>query len=118
MAWSNIASTFVGGTDIPIGYGQANTTLIVNQSGCTSGAAYYCDNLSEGGYNDWFLPSLSEMLKLCDNRNAIGGFVAGDYWSSSEYSREYAYYTGNYSSPWWDYWYKNQTKRVRAVRYF
>ena len=123
MAWSNIASTLVGDTEMSIGYGQANTTLIVNQSGCASGAAYYCDNLSEGGYNDWFLPSLNELWKLLENKDAIGGFNSdGHYWSSSEYdtlnNTLNAYYLMNFSPIMYDYEYKNWVKSVRAVRYF
>jgi cytochrome c551/c552 len=84
MLWSNIGDASVGTTGIEIGTGWRNTTLIVSQSGCTSGAAYYCDNLTEGGKDDWFLPSKNELNQLWINRVAIGGFAAEDYWSSSE----------------------------------
>ncbi|MBA7517446.1 hypothetical protein ES705_09500 [subsurface metagenome] len=87
MAWSNIIDASVGTTGTALGTGQANTTAIVGQSGCESGAAYYCDNLIVGVYDDWFLPSLDELDKLYDNRNIIGGFTTElFYWSSSEFA--------------------------------
>jgi hypothetical protein len=126
VAWSpNYSNTWVaiGETGIALYTGKDNTDRITefydNSIYSTfTYAAGIARDYESGGYDDWFLPSLSEMLKLCDNRNAIGGFVAEDYWSSSEHSREYAYYIGNYSSPWWAEEYKNRLKRVRAVRYF
>jgi len=38
-AWSNITDTWVLGTAIAIGTGQANTTKIINQTGHTASAA-------------------------------------------------------------------------------
>ncbi|NTW31812.1 MAG: DUF1566 domain-containing protein [Bacteroidetes bacterium] len=88
IAWSNITSPSVGSTAEGIGAGMANTTTIVGQSGCTSGAAYICKHpfTGDGGYTDWFLPSKFELVKLSENRVAIGGFVDAYYWSSTEYS--------------------------------
>jgi len=116
IAWSNII-TLVGTTGTAIGIGQANTTTIVGQSGCTSGAAYLCEHLIEGGYNDWFLPSKDELNQLYLNRVAIGGFADDTYWSSSEASASsawtHSFYYGTQSSPG-----KGSIERVRAVRVF
>lgn len=35
-------------------------------------------------YDDWYLPSYMELVEMYTNRVAIGGFVAGRYWSSTE----------------------------------
>jgi uncharacterized repeat protein (TIGR02543 family) len=121
IAWSNITDTSVGTTGVAIGTGQANTTLIVNQIvdtiHCTSGAAKLCDVLTEGSYSDWFLPSRNELNKLYINKDAIGGFAVGTYWSSSEYNAvaaQYQYFgSGNQ-----DLYSKVGTFRVRAVRAF
>jgi hypothetical protein len=116
MAWSNITDTSVGTTRTAIGDGQANTTLIVNQSGCTSGAAYYCYYLVKNGFSDWFLPSKNELNKLYLNRVAIGDF-ADYYWSSSENTAYTAWYqhfgNGNQNHDDKTYYF-----RVRAVRAF
>jgi hypothetical protein len=90
IAWSNIIA-LVGTTGTAIGTGQANTTAIVGQSGCTSGAAWLCDHLIEGSYSDWYLPSKDELNKLYLNRVAIGGFDDYYYWSSSEFSASNAW---------------------------
>jgi hypothetical protein len=117
MVWSNITTTSVGTTGTAIGTGQANTTLIVAQTGCTSGAAYYCDNLNEGSYNDWFLPSKDELNQLYLNKVAVGGFADLYYWSSSEYDATNAwlqyFLTGDQS-----YSTRGVVARVRAVRAF
>jgi hypothetical protein len=117
IEWSNITITSVGTTGTAIGTGQANTTAIVGQAGCTSGAAKLCNDLTVGDYNDWFLPSRDELNKLFINKVAIGGFADSTYWSSSEYNyysaRGQFFITGgqdNYS--------KVDYKRVRAVRAF
>ena len=82
--WSNIQDTAVTGTGTAIGTGQANTAAIVGQGGCTSGAAFDCNSLVEGGYSDWYLPSKDELNELYVNRDAIGGFAGWDYCCSSQ----------------------------------
>jgi hypothetical protein len=117
MPWSNITGTLIGTTGTALGTGKANTTAIAGQAGCTSGAAYYCDNLIIDIYDDWFLPSKDELDKLYFNKDPIGGFADSSYWSSSEFSTSYAWYqvflNGNKV-----YYNKNYLRRVRAVRAF
>jgi len=118
IAWSNITDTLVGTTGTAIGTGQANTTAIVGQADCASGAAKLCDDLTLNTYSDWFLPSKDELHKLYLNKDAIGGFTTSWYWSSSEGDANRAwmrYFSSDYSLS----WYKNYTyPRVRAVRTF
>jgi hypothetical protein len=117
ITWSNITNILVGTTGTAIGTGQANTTAIVGQSGYTGGAAWLCNDLTEGGYSDWYLPSKDELYKLYLNQVAIGGFSDYAYWSSSEYdaSDAWAQYFGNGDQ---DYYSKYIDLRVRAVRAF
>ena len=84
LTWSNVGDAMVG-TSGAAGTGAANTVAIVAQPGCTSGAAYLCANLVEGGYSDWYMPSSGELSLMYVNRAAIGGF-ASIYWSSTEFS--------------------------------
>jgi len=65
--------------DTHIGSGLQNSTdlQIFSGVGNTSDAAGYCLNLNTAGYNDWYLPSLQELLQLYFNRVAIGGFSNG-----------------------------------------
>lgn len=124
MAWSNITGTSVGATGTAIETGQANTALIVAQivdtTTCTSGAAYLCDHLIEGGQSDWFLPSKDELNKLYLNKTAIGGFHVdpnSPYWSSSESSNTGAWFQGFETGP-QNGLTKSNACYVRAVRYF
>lgn len=43
-----------------------------------------CDNLIAGGKTDWRLPTRDELMLLFANRNLVGGFNKGTYWSSTE----------------------------------
>jgi hypothetical protein len=118
IEWSNITSTLVGTTGTAIGTGQANTTAIVGQEGCKLGAAKLCEDLTEHGYNDWFLPSRDELNKLYINKGAIGGFYyIGIYWSSSERDADGAWQQTFFSGYQVNYG-KGYVGRVRAVRYF
>lgn len=53
--------------------------------GCTdwSSANMMCNNSTIGGFSDWRLPTLDELYVLYNNRELIGGFTTGDYWSST-----------------------------------
>ena len=92
-------TTANSGTSIEVGTGQANTIAMMNQTGFTGGAAKVCDDYvnadtGTGVYSDWYLPSKNELLKLRNNKTAIGGFKligTSVYWSSSEDSVSTAY---------------------------
>jgi len=107
--------TTIGGTSTGIGSGSANTTAIVNSCSESGIAARICDNLSSGGYSDWFLPSRDELNQMYIQRSIIGGFSSSDYWSSSELSSDYGWLQ-NFYSGYQDYLDKNTSFKVRCVR--
>jgi len=117
IQWYNGSWVVTGATGFAIGFGQANTTAIVTIQGAGSYAAQLCNDLTVGGYNDWFLPSKDELEKLYINKGAIGGFADDYYWSSSEDDTNYAWIQ-NFNSGYQSYDGKNYTHRVRAVRAF
>ena len=82
--WSS-DSVMVANTRRGVGYGRQNTEYIVNKLGPGDYAAYYCANSTAGGYDDWYLPSLDELIMMCENLNlaGIGGVTNMWYWSSS-----------------------------------
>jgi len=90
-------STLVGGTLMTVGSGAANTGKIINVYGTgTDYAAGICDayinnETGTGVYTDWYLPSLSDLQQLYNNRDLIKNFTTGYYWSSSETSSTNAY---------------------------
>jgi len=108
-------------TSIAIGKGKANTKAIVNECSETGIAARICDNLVLNGYSDWFLPSKDELNQIFLNKNFIGGFANGYYWSSSEnISKSTSNYTWNqfFGTGGQGYATKNTKCCVRAIRAF
>jgi membrane-bound lytic murein transglycosylase MltF len=65
--------------------------------------------------NDWRLPTKDELKEMYKNKETIGGFVAGYYWSSSEYNSfcawGQAFYDGSQHES-----NKIGARRVRCVR--
>ena len=106
-----------------IGTGKSNTETIVQRHGNGTYAAKLCYDLVLNGYSDWFLPSKDELNLLFLNREAIGGFEADLYWSSSDETNEYghtgAWYQVFRNTLGRQNWHGKANKhRVRAVRYF
>jgi Protein of unknown function (DUF1566) len=120
---SNSAAWGCAGVDISGADGQAigdgNQNTIDIMAGCpTAGiAARLCGDLSQGGYSDWYLPSLDELTQLYNNRVAIGGFSPVTYWSSSEFTDNNAL-TKNFSTGGTSQTGKGNTLSVRAIRSF
>jgi hypothetical protein len=89
-AWSGNVSVEIGVTaqGTAIGTGYANTLAIVGQSdgGNTAARAGTISRAYRGPNNlsDWFLPSKEELNQLYLERTTVGGFVADNYWSSTE----------------------------------
>jgi len=88
IAWSVIgsfcATNLVGATGSTIGTGAANTAIIV--SACTgTTAASVCDAVTDGGYSDWYLPSVGELDAINNTLRSGNGFTANlFYWTSTE----------------------------------
>ncbi len=68
--------------------GAQNTKKIIHMLGAGNDpAADVCVGLTEGGYTDWYLPSINELDLMYINLylEGIGNFTQdGDYWSSTE----------------------------------
>lgn len=117
--WGCDGTSIFGANGTAVGTGEQNTIDI--ETGCaTSGtAADICANLSLGDYSDWFLPSKDELNLMYTNLEVfgVGGFADHGYWSSSEYDANYAW-AQNFNDGYQYFSYKNNYKRVRAVRAF
>jgi uncharacterized protein (TIGR02145 family) len=105
--------TFLGGTNLDFGSGQANTTSIL--AGCNEQGipARGCDNLTYNFFSDWYLPSASELSQAVLNVDANwnSDFI---YWSSTEFNANLAYAVGYTGSSFGRL--KNQPARVRCIR--
>ncbi|MBA7515592.1 hypothetical protein ES705_07634 [subsurface metagenome] len=107
------------GTLTTIGSGSVNTDLIIERNG---GDSTYAAGLARayngGGYTDWFLPSKDELNELWVNRELVGGFTNGTYWSSSEYSSENRGWNQDFFTGFQVDVLKSSPHKVRAVRAF
>lgn len=88
----------VVGTLSDFGAGKENTRLIVEQFELANGgnyAAYLADQLVYNWYDDWYLPSRTELHFMQSKLHAagLGGFTDVGYWSSTadEALDDYAY---------------------------
>lgn len=107
-----------GAQNSGVGYGHSNTQAIIN--GCYESyiAAAASTMINSGNYNDWYLPTVEELrlifLNLIDEN--IPGYIQQEYWTSTEYNINNAYYldsamgqkTGN----------KDEWKNVMGIRGF
>lgn len=82
-------TNLIGGMSELMGAGADNTDKIIAQndpdsSGLVTYAAGLARAYTGGGYTDWFLPSLNELVRLYENKALIGGFTTMIYWNSTE----------------------------------
>jgi hypothetical protein len=98
--------------------GKTNTPYW--QSG-TGYARTLCDNkvvVNSKLGSGWYIPAAGELQILYNNRNAIGGFGTGYYWSSTEYNINSAWYLDFGSGSWINGSNKLNHFQVRCVRSF
>lgn len=74
-----------------------------------------CGNLSAFGYDDWYLPSKTELAALYENKEALGGFDSSWYWSRTEDSASNAWGQSFLNGNQFIY-YKTSATHVRCVR--
>ena len=117
-AWG-CEGTVTGATGTAIGDGAANTMAILGGCADPGTAAELASNFSNGGFSDWFLPSLDELNEMYTQLhvNALGGFL-GTYWSSSEFDASSAFLQAFLNNGGVGNNLKSLMVRVRAVRNF
>ena len=105
------------------GSGLLNTLEIIRQCEERIIAASACDNYTNDGFTDWYLPSKEELRLMLQNLQlqGIGNFSNNLYLSSSEYNAFYAYYaerSGNQINIWGFNGPGKGPGRVRPIRSF
>ena len=125
--FSNVSSEKIGNNAEDRSDGRNNILGILNQPNHTNSAAKLCDDYIYDGFNDWYLPSISE-LRYCYNAKKIitkvfqkETFNSESYWSSTEdFYGNFVYFlnfvngSGNETYT----YFKNDVLGVRAVRRF
>ena len=122
--WGCQGSNISGAEGSGFGEGYQNTIDITMDCNNVYIAARICSDLVLNGFNDWYLPSWTELNYLFNNRSLIGGFITtgqavGDcwYWSSTEVDADYAKFI-NFGNGFDGNYYKQFGLNVRAVRKF
>jgi hypothetical protein len=96
LEWALMSSQAYGdvpGTGTAIGTGMKNTAIILAKD-TTAPAAIACNEYSNGGTTDWFLPSKDELYQLVFvNRTSVDNLDTErfEYWSSSQYGTNYSW---------------------------
>lgn len=112
--WGCKGTAITGASGTALGTGRQNTLDIVGGCNFPVSAAAICNDLDEGGYTDWFLPSKDELSKLYANRSLIGGFISF-YLSSTEFDDDKAW-GQNFTNGVQFGYPKDQAMFVRAIR--
>jgi hypothetical protein len=133
--WSNIENGELGPLARSPWNGIDNSNAIINQDGHNSSAASVCLNSTNNSHDDWYLPSVLEFRMIWNNMIIISRKLneinnSGQlteqfnlrYWTSNEYSSNFAYlfafddpYLGDANAT---YTTKFNLFKVRAIRSF
>lgn len=112
--WTDISSGNGASSDTD---GAANTSAILTDCTTDKIAADLCDEYTNDGYSDWFLPARDQLDSLYVHMDDVGGFSGENYWSSTEvslwFSKVIDFSSGSESSQW-----KTVGTRVRPIRSF
>ena len=125
IQWYNGSKRYTNTTGDGIGAGEMNTTLIIalqtNDNPMSTFAAKVCADYSVtangASYGDWYLPSKFELALLFTNKDNVGDFTSGYYWSSTEFSSISAW-CQNFSTGFQYNLSKSIPYGVRAIRAF
>lgn len=113
------SGTLISGANLTaLGTGNQNTAAII--AGCSASytAAKLCDDLSLGGYTDWYLPNIYELGLVRTNKAQIGSFATSYYWSSLQSDATSAHAANFGSGSASAIHIKTTSNYVRAIRVF
>jgi hypothetical protein len=84
--WGCLGTKLPGANGTVVGTGEQNTADII--AGCNESTAASVASAYGPG---WYLPSKDELNLLYGQWGVVGGFASPKYWSSSQYSSNYAW---------------------------
>jgi hypothetical protein len=113
---------FNSGEDVNvIGNGRKDTQLIIDYLAKIpekNRAAQLCDEYTNNGIIDWFLPSLGELSLLYASGVSVSGITKGQYWSSAQATTGNSAWIVDFNSGIRGYGTKTDNYRALAVRAF
>ena len=116
--WSGNPNTAIGTTGTAIGSGYENTLKMITQDSTADKAGTVAQAYrGPNGLSDWFLPSLDELNALYLERDIVGGFWGGYYWSSTEGNAQTAW-SQFFTYDWRTDFSKDIAYYVRPIRAF
>jgi len=124
VQWGCMGTAIPNARGLAIGDGAANTAAILIGCNVRPIAAERASDYTVGGCTGWFLPSRDELNEMYTQLHVsgLGGFSNANYWSSSEGSRNTAWFqtftTSGFGAGDQGGGNKINTLRVRAVRGF
>ena len=126
LTWSSNANTNLSSGATSLNDGQANTATILLQDNITITPAKLCNDLIIEGFDDWYLPSVSEFSflylqkDLFDFYNATSLNENGSYCTSTETGsdRVYAFRVSSFSGGKQANYGKGNSFLIRAFRQF
>ena len=125
VAWNNGNNKYTNTTGDGVGGGEMNTTLIIalqtddNPVGnfAAKVCADYTVTVNGVTYGDWYLPTRHELNLMFFQKDNIGTFTEGFYWSSTEFS-SISSWCQNFSNGIQKNDSKGLSYAVRAIRVF
>ena len=76
--WGCYNENIAGANGIEIGTGSTNTSEILDSCSVPNTAAYLCNNSTNGGYTDWFLPTIDEFKEITNNLNLVNSMITAN----------------------------------------
>jgi len=96
LSWNNGTSNYIttGISGNTTGKSNSAALAVLVDAGAAYVAAQYCESLNINGKTDWYLPALTELNVLYNNRASLRNFeLTGNiYWSSTENDNAYAWF--------------------------
>lgn len=111
-----LTETFTAGT-ADVNNGKRNTLAMVTGDISKHPAGEHCVNYRGGGFDDWYLPAIDELVLAWDNRALLEDLKMENYtiWSSTQIS-DYTSHIFNVSKGSKNSDRKSRNQRVRPVR--
>ena len=89
-SWNPKDEDVVGNDNIEFFEGNLNNTAMINNHNGTIASSI--SGFTYNGFNDWYLPNITEARSFINIPVDKRSFITGDYWTSNDYSATKAYY--------------------------